>query len=1042
MVSTIVQDDINWQNKQFYFLYTKPLEKPDNDDREYRLIRLLNKLEVLLISDPDTDRASAALDVHVGSFSDPENLQGLAHFCEHLLFMGTRKYPKENDYYSYLFEHSGDANAFTGNENTNYFFEVGYQWLEGALDRFAHFFIDPLFSESCTERELRAVDSEHKKIFNRIVGTGNLETLMDRPKQLGLDIRQELLKFHNRYYSANIMKLVVLGRESLDQLTEWVVEKFSDVVNKNISVPSFPGHPLTNNELLKQVFIKPVKKCRILGINFPFPEQLPYYESQPLHYISHLTGHEGPGSVLSYLKKKNWATYLSSGIYINCIGFSLFHTSVELTEQGLIHYEDIVVAIFQYIKMIKEAGVKKWIFDEIKSLAEIDFKFSEKCPSSQYTSFLSEQMQENLPPQWVVSGHSLLRKYDPVLIEEHLKLLRTDNFRLTLTCQEFPNGIQPTKVEKWYLTEYETLPISEELLFKLSNMSMNNEFFLPKRNEFIPSNLNVDRFEVKEKEDQPEIIRDTSLTRIWYKKDDTFWVPKTNVWIFFKNPLPYATPRNAVISELYISLLTDSLSEYSYNAEIAGLSYFIHRESKGITLHLGGYSDKLLVLLNKVIDKMKNIQILVNRFEAIKDEITRVYENFYLEAPYQHSIYYMSYVFGERKWTCDDYLGEIKDISLKDVQQSIPEIISTLHIEGLVHGSLERTQALEMFQSVQSILQPRPLAPGQLMGERSIMLPQGKKFVYSLSVRDPDEVNSAINYHIQVCNVKDISLRNHLSLVAQIAREPCFNQLRTQEQLGYLVFSGVQRHLSQLAFRLIIQSEYNPIYLEHRALEFLEITLRNIIMEMSESDYESQVNSLISERLEKHKNISEEGVKYWAEIESGYYEFNDTQTDVAELKKITKESLLAFYDTYIMPNSPVNTTFSIHLRSQRSPLSVSKNSHCTVEQLYSIMVHLGLVDRKTLLSEDHLKNLIIDHGGNIASIAVTELETLLSSLELKKQDIEQIIVKLHEGPSALSKRDHTKLPKNYIVIHDLIDFKRRMCLSTAAVPINYQFFNV
>ncbi|KAI9475636.1 MAG: Metalloenzyme, LuxS/M16 peptidase-like protein [Benjaminiella poitrasii] len=1057
MVSATVRDDASWQNKQLYYVYTKPLEKPDNDEREYRLIRLLNQLEVLLISDPETDRASAALDVHVGSFSDPENLQGLAHFCEHLLFMGTKKYPKENDYYSYLFEHSGDANAFTGSENTNYFFEVGHQWLEGALDRFAHFFIDPLFSDSCTERELRAVDSEHKKNLQsdcwRIAQiekslsnpshpwhqfeTGNLETLMDRPKTLGLDIRQELLNFHDTYYSANIMKLTVLGRESLDQLTEWVVEKFSNVVNKNITVPSFPGHPLTKNELMKQIFIKPVKKNRTLDVTFPFPDQTPYYESQPAHYISHLTGHESPGSILSFLKKKNWATYLSSGMCFSGIGFGFFHISVDLTEQGLVHYEDVVVAIFQYIEMVKEADVKKWIFDEIKSLAEIGFKFSEKCPPSQYTSFLAEQMQENLPPQWTISGNSLLRKYDPVLIEEHLRLLRPDNFRLTLVSQEFPNGLKPSKVEKWYSTDYEMLPISESLLSKLSNISMNDAFSLPARNEFIPSKLQVDKVEVKEKKDEPELIRDTPLSRVWYKKDDTFWIPKTNVWITFKNPLAYVTPRNAVILELYISLLTDSLSEYSYNAEVAGLFYILHRECKGFTLHLGGYSDKLLVLLEKVVDKMKHLQISPDRFEVIKEEITRAYENFYLEAPYQHSAYYLSYALDERKWTCDDFLTEIKDIHLEDVQLCIPEIVSALHMEGLVHGSLERSEVLEMFDLVQSILKPRPLTAGQFIGDRSIVLPRGQHFVYSLPVRDENEVNSAINYHIQICDVKDVKLRNRLSLVAQIAREPCFNQLRTQEQLGYLVFSGVRRQLSQLAFRLIIQSERDPIYLENRALEFLENTLREIIVEMSASDYQSQVDSLIAERLEKYKNLSEEAIKYWADIESGYYEFHDTQTDVAELRTITKESLLEFYDTFIMPGSASSTTFSTHLHSQKSAIIKAKEQlkTVTVEQLYPVLVYLGLVDKKRL-SEDDVKKLTADNGGDAASIDVTNFKPLSSLIEEK--DVESVVAKLEEGPSALSKRDHTKLPKDYVVVRDLIDFKRKMPLSVAAVPY-YKF---
>lgn len=74
MVSAIINNDVDWQNCQAYSFYTKPLEKPANDDREYRLIKLLNQLEVLVISDPQTDRASAAIDVHVGSLSDPVSI--------------------------------------------------------------------------------------------------------------------------------------------------------------------------------------------------------------------------------------------------------------------------------------------------------------------------------------------------------------------------------------------------------------------------------------------------------------------------------------------------------------------------------------------------------------------------------------------------------------------------------------------------------------------------------------------------------------------------------------------------------------------------------------------------------------------------------------------------------------------------------------------------------------------------------------------------------------------------------------------------------
>lgn len=122
-----------------------------------------------------------------------------------------------------------------------------------------------------------------------------------------------------------------------------------------------------------------------------------------------------------------------------------------------------MAVVFQYIEMMKKVGVKRWIYDEVQSLSAIEFKFSEKYPPSQYTSWLAQQMQENYPPQWTISGASLLRSFDPELIEQHLSLLRPDNFRLTLASQDFPFGIKCDKIERWYNTEYQVLPVSEKL---------------------------------------------------------------------------------------------------------------------------------------------------------------------------------------------------------------------------------------------------------------------------------------------------------------------------------------------------------------------------------------------------------------------------------------------------------------------------------------------------------------------------------------------------------------------------------------------------
>ncbi len=82
-----------------------------------------------------------------------------------------------------------------------------------------------------------------------LIPAGNLQTLETRPKELEVDVREELLRFHSTHYSSNLMTLVVLGRESLDELAGWVRGLFAPVVNKNLPVMEYSDHPFSNNEL-------------------------------------------------------------------------------------------------------------------------------------------------------------------------------------------------------------------------------------------------------------------------------------------------------------------------------------------------------------------------------------------------------------------------------------------------------------------------------------------------------------------------------------------------------------------------------------------------------------------------------------------------------------------------------------------------------------------------------------------------------------------------------------------------------------------------
>ncbi|KAF9547358.1 Insulinase (Peptidase M16) [Mortierella hygrophila] len=945
-------------------VFTKPIESSPNDERSYRLVRLNNDLEVLLIHDAKADKSAAALDVHVGHLSDPDNLQGLAHYLEHLLFLGTDKYPRENEYKDFLAQHAGKSNASTSLDNTNFHFEVGHAHLEQALDRFAQFFISPAFNESCTDREIRAVDSEFKRNLQmdprRLFqlgkhlsgrshpfwhfGTGNLITLRDLPTEEGINTRDELIKFYHKYYSSSIMKLVIIGREPLDELTGWAVEKFSAIRNLNIAPPSYPGPPLTPKELLKMAYVKPVKDLRTLEIKFPISDTSRYYTLQPARYINHVVGHEGAGSILSLLKRKGWASGVSAGNPGCGIGFEFLSFVVSLTKEGLLHCEEIVEIVFQFIKLLKQEGVVPHIFDEVTSLASTAFRFKEMMQPADYVVAQAGAMQRGYAPEWVLSGSELIRGNEPQIIQQFINELQVDTWVGRIVTQDLtvvPGGVF-TQTERWYGTQYHVSPVSLALLDRLrTGLELHPELHMPLPNEYLPKDFETHKVDTPEPLTHPTLIKHTPLTRLWHKKDDIFWIPKVNIHFRFTAPLATENPSNLIKSMLYVALVKEALNEETYAAEIAGMDYTLDSSIDGIQLSIWGYNDKAHLLLERVIHTMRNLQVEPDQFVRIRDQIERTHRNAYLANPSQHAAYHIQVINQEKMWTFIERLDALEFITTPEqIQQFYPEMLARLHVEGLVHGNMDREQALRVSEIVEEGLgaATRPLVPSELTAMRTLLLPEGCQAVYQMDLPNPSNLNSGIEYFIQMDNVphfppsipspnpenQDTLVRDRKTnraltqILSQIIQEPCFHQLRTTEQLGYIVHSGVRSFGPLIGIRIIVQSERDPIYIESRIESFLTTRIHDLLFKtMTPEDFERQVQSLIEKKSRKDMKLREETSRYWEQIESGYYDFWEVVEEVEVMKRVSLEDARKFFAEWILPGVGRAKRVSVHVRSQK-----------------------------------------------------------------------------------------------------------------------------
>lgn len=735
------------------------------------------------------------------------------------------------------------------------------------------------------------------------------------------------MDFQKKHYSANRMKLVVLGKESLSQLEEWVGEMFSPVVNKDLSQNRWDGpQPYTAEQLGTTIFAKPVMESRSLEMNFPFEDEEYMYETQPGRYISHLVGHEGPGSILAYLKGKGLANGLAAGAAPVCPGTAFFHISIRLTEEGLKQYKKVVEVVFQYISLIKESPPHQWIMDETKNIAAVDFRFREKTPASLFASRTSTIMQKPLPREWLMSGLDLIRRFDSKAITRALSYVRPDNFRLTIISQDFPGDWN--QKEKWYGTEYRVERFDSDFasaLAKASTIATQYripELHLPHRNEFIPTNLSVDKKENTTPSIAPKLLRNDENIRTWWKKDDTFWVPRGAVTINLRNLLSNATPSCMVKSRMFCELVKDALVEYSYDAEISGLDYHLAAYPIGLGVDVSGYNDKMSVLLEKILVSMRDLEVKSDRFEIMKERLLRGFRNWKFQQPYRQIGDFTGWLITAQGWIVEQYIPELQNLTVEELSAFFPQLLRQMHVEVFCHGNLHKEDALKMSDLVHSTFKYQALPPAQWQIKRNVLIPSGADFTFQRPLGDPANVNNCIEYYLHVGSVKDRILKGKLLLLAQLTDELGFDQLRTKEQLGYVVWTGAKINSTTLGYRVIIQSERSTEYLEERINAFLAL-FSNKLKEMPAEEFQSHKSSLVNKRLEKIKNLNEETARIWSFIGSEYYDFFQRQQEAETIAKLTKEDMLSFFKLYIDPTSDKRAKLSIHLQAQATPKSLA-----------------------------------------------------------------------------------------------------------------------
>lgn len=866
----------------------QPVQSP-NDDRDYRLLTLDNDLQVLLVSDPNNPKAAASLDVYVGSGDNPEGRGGLAHFLEHMLFLGTDKYPDSAEYEAFVTEHGGNRNAFTSLEHTNYFFDVDAPYLPEALDRFAQFFISPRFDAEYVDREKNAVEAEYQMglksdarrgldVLQEVMNpahpfsqfaVGSLESLADRP---GSSIRDELLAFYDRFYSANLMRLVVLGPQSLDELESLVVPMFSPVPNQEYTQSEIEAPLFVEGTLPALVKVQPQATSRELQILFPLPDYREHYDVKPMSYIGNLVGHEGQGSVLSQLKAEGLAESLAAGAGLGWRGGSLFGITLTLTEKGVAEYERALQLIFAYLDMLRDLGPREWLYDEQARLADLSFRFREEGDPMSYVTSLSGSMLYHAPED-ILRGPYIMRNYRPQMIADALSAMVPENALVILQDQ----GVETDRVSEHYEVPYSLRSVGGEQLAAWQGDVATGVLALPEPNPFIAENVDLVALS-PENPPHPELALEEGRERIWFKQDEQFRVPRGAMYINFRSPLVGQSPGQSAAAVLYTALLRDRVNEFTYPALLAGLNFSFYKHAQGISMRISGYDDKQFVLLDDLLAVIRDPGFEEQRFDNIRADIIRSLENAVAKRPSSQVMDDLREALLHGQWGEQVLIDALSAMQLRDLEQYIQAFWDSATAEALLYGNYT-TATVHKLSGRLDLVVPDSPAPA-LPPLRVTRLQAGERGLYPVDVPHDDSV---LAWYLQG-DGDSWEDRAATALTAQVMKSGFFQELRTEQQLGYVVSAFSWAQLDVPGLVMLIQS---PVADSAALADAMAAYLGTVPDSLDEAQFIRHRQALVNDILRPDKNLWERAEFYWQSIAKKQYDFDGRVSLASAVEELT-----------------------------------------------------------------------------------------------------------------------------------------------------------
>lgn len=844
---------------------------PDLKERKVGKIRLQNGLEVFLISDPGADQSSASVAVDAGSWNDPEEYPGMAHFCEHMLFMGSAKYPDSNDFMNHVSDHGGTSNAYTAAERTVYMFSCKHSGFLETLDRFSRFFIDPLFDPANISRELHAVDQEFAKnlendrwreymVFKemgnpnhpiRKFSSGNSQTLGGIPSEA-------LKAWHEDHYGANRMHLFLYSNLPIEEMKQQAALLFSGVPEIHSSTKSI-NEQIRNEAITsyKQrghiAYIKPIQNRQTFTLSWELSQSLSDDESHSAKLVAYALSRGQPYSLYEKLKEEQLIDNVS--ISVDDVGgkdHRFFSVSLDLTPKGIAQVQIAVLRIFEALSQLKKTGIPIYLFQERNAISQLSYQYQTRQDAFQ----MAESIGESLPDESLSTfprGQVLASSYSPEKIRQVLGQLVPEFSCISFSAPPSLSGVEPDKKEKWFGAEYAVRPIPAQWLSLWKNCQNNPDIRLAEPNPFLPSR--VDLVPSSETASTPVLISETESGIAYYCRAPEFSAPEAVIHLHIRSPQIQPNARSSVLISLYLDHLTDLLHPTLAAAKSAGLYTRFELEKLKIHLQISGFNDKAPLLLQEILRKMSAVAPTKEQFEIYTARHEKSYSNASKNLPVSQGKELLESILMSERTSSEEKLSALQNITYEEFLQFYQLLLAKTYAEAIFTGNLTLKEAQSSWLDIQHILSRGVYAKSEHIGPKVLELPS-RQGPFSLKRTTTVQGNAALLAIDQ--GSFSLERKSAQEILASALREAFFNELRTKQKTGYIAKADSTEIEERLFHLFLVQSNsHQPEDLLHRFELFFEEFLQTLQSEISPTRFENLKHSCIHSLKTRFRNLKD-----------------------------------------------------------------------------------------------------------------------------------------------------------------------------------------